>query len=129
MGLSQYAYSINAGVSLEDAFDEDHEIIEGELIAYWRKHNNLQGWMGNLWREKGGEGIFDTTYLEITLEDLDRLEKDVRGQNLPLTEESWFFSKASSDTDKRFLKEDLEFIKESRQAIAEGKTIYYDSWF
>ena len=39
MGLDQYAYRIKEGQGFE--------------IAYWRKHNRLQGWMENLWVEKG----------------------------------------------------------------------------
>lgn len=42
MGLDQYA-------SIRKDGQEDQE------IAYWRKHPNLQGWMEQLWREKGGE--------------------------------------------------------------------------
>ena len=40
MGLDQEAYSRGK----EDQSSFSH---------YWRKHNRLQGWMENLWEEKG----------------------------------------------------------------------------
>ena len=43
MGLDQYAYKRDADE------DEDGNIT----IAEWRKHNRLQGWMEDLWEDKG----------------------------------------------------------------------------
>jgi len=52
------------------AHDEDNR----DEIAYWRKHPNLQGWMEQLWREKGGKGEFNCVDVELTREDLKQLE-------------------------------------------------------
>ena len=69
MGLDQYAYRVKA----------NGEPFE---IAYWRKHNRLQGWMENLWVEKGKPNIqkhpdtgelideFNCVDMELTWEDI-----------------------------------------------------------
>ena len=44
MGLDQYAY---ARPPRKRNGDDDEQICE------WRKHNRLQGWMQQLWEEKG----------------------------------------------------------------------------
>jgi hypothetical protein len=46
-------------------YNEWDDTIE---LAYWRKHPNLQGWMQELYYEKGGEGEFNCVDLELTLE-------------------------------------------------------------
>ena len=53
-------------------YDEWEDSIE---LAYWRKHPNLQGWMQELYYEKGGEGEFNCVDLELTLGDLEALEE------------------------------------------------------
>ena len=58
MGLDQYATAIKG----------EDEISLGE----WRKHPNLQGWMENLWRSKGGEGEFNCVQVELNGDDLQR---------------------------------------------------------
>ena len=71
MGLDQYAY---AKASLEAE--------ESEEIAYWRKHNRLQGWMEQLWEDKGKPnllegsnpiGDFNCIPVELTLSDIEQL--------------------------------------------------------
>ena len=88
MGLDQYAYS-------KDSNGEEQE------IAYWRKHNRLQGWMEQLWEDKGrpnfldgaeetGMGDFNCVPLAINEEDLDSLEDNVCGKTLPDTHGFFF---------------------------------------
>lgn len=123
MGLDQYARVI-------DANGEKTE------IAYWRKHPNLHGWMENLWNEKGrpneteetsGLGLsnFNCVPLELTSDDLDALEEAITGQTLPETA-GFFFG---SDSDEYYKDKDLEFIRQARQALADGKRVEYDSWW
>jgi len=137
MGLDQYAYAI----------DSNDEQVE---IAYWRKHNRLQGWMEELWEDKGrpfdGEkdegnpmGDFNCVPVEITESDLDSLEEDVCGKKMPETG-GFFFGNDSFDwttedgeqykgKDYHYKPDDLEFIEKARQAISKGKQVFYSSWY
>lgn len=123
IGLDQFAYSINKD-------GEKHE------IAYWRKHPNLQGWMENLWRNKGcpnsnehsdphGLSDFNCVPLELNEDDLDLLEKDIKNSKLPSTG-GFFFGDNSDDY---YYQKDLEFIEKARDAIDSGLTVVYDSWW
>lgn len=121
MGLDQYAYCIdNNG--------------EKEELAYWRKHPNLQGFMENLWENKGRPGDrnednmlgdFNCIPVELTNEDLDSLEKAVNSKHLPETG-GFFFG---SDSDDYYKEKDLEFIRKAREALDSGLTVMYDSWW
>lgn len=114
MGLDQNAYKVVA-----------HDRENREEIAYWRKHPNLQGWMENLWRSKGGEGEFNCVDVELTLEDLDDLEQSINDSALPETT-GFFFG---SDSDDYYAEQDREFIKQAREAIAKGYVVLYSSWW
>ena len=88
MGLDQYATArkgeprkVPQTWTTTDADGNEEEVVEyyNEWddtieLAEWRKHPNLQGWMENLWYEKGGEGEFNCVELELTLENLDAQE-------------------------------------------------------
>ena len=78
MGLDQYA-----AIRL-DTKDEEG-IWDTEELAYWRKHPHLQGFMENLYVEKGGTEEFNCVDVELTLEDIDALEASVKGDELPET--------------------------------------------
>lgn len=122
MGLDQYAVA-RKGEPVKK--DEDLEWPEKKELAEWRKHPNLEGWMENLYRRKGGEEEFNCVDVELTLEDLDELEKAVKGKNMPKTE-GFFFG---SDSDEHYRKQDLQFIEDAREAIKEGWTVVYSSWW
>jgi hypothetical protein len=95
-------------------------------ISYWRKHPNLQGWMENLYRLKGGgQEEFNCTSVELTKEDLATLEESIKGSKLPSTQ-GFFFG---SNSDDYYKEQDLTFIEEARKAIDEGKSVYYISWW
>tara|TARA_Y100001937_G_scaffold68322_1_gene93367 strand:+ start:1997 stop:2416 length:420 start_codon:yes stop_codon:yes gene_type:complete len=139
MGLDMYAY----------AKDENGE---DEHLADWRKHNRLHGWMEELWEDKGrpfqgnlddvenGFGSsFNCVPVELTLEDLEQLESDINQKFLPETQ-GFFFGGDSfewKDDDGNKLKEgdyyykntDLQFIEDARNAIEQGKKVYYNSWW
>ena len=132
MGLDQYAY---AGVG-----DEKEE------LAYWRKHNRLHGWMEDLYRDRGNavteEGFgnsFNCVPVQLTLSDLEQLEAHVVDKKLPETGGFFFGDDSFSWEDedgKAFAKgdyfhkeTDLKFIEDARKAIAQGKEVYYDSWW
>ena len=95
-------------------------------IADWCKHPNLQGWMQELWEEKGGgTGEFNSVEVQLTLEDLDELEKAVKGNNLPKTEEFFYGNNLNED----YKKNDLQFIADARKEIGKGRLIFYNSWW
>ena len=113
IGLDQYAM-------LRPFEGEDDE------IAYWRKHPNLQGWMENLYREKGGEGEFNCVEVELTTEDINRLEEDIKDGLLPNTQ-GFFFG---NDADEHYENSDLEFCANARKVLDadEGKIVYTSWW-
>ena len=119
MGLDQYAYKKNGNEQVE--------------IAYWRKHNALQGWMENLWVElsrpnqNDGDNCFNCVELQLEKEHLDRLERDVLNGELPET--TGFFFGSDTSQDDYYKQKTLEFISEAREAIANGENVYYNSWW
>ena len=131
MGLDMFAY---AGVisNQHDFFVNDQEQVEANEppreIAYWRKHPNLHGWMEQLWRNKNDtHGLNDITFngieLELTWEDLDALEEDIKNGQLPST--SGFFFGTPADDYYRV--QDLEFIRNARAEIFMGLRVFYNS--
>lgn len=123
MGLDQYAVA-RKGEPVEK--DGMLEWPEKKELAYWRKHPNLEGWMEDLYRRKGGEEEeFNCVDVELTLEDLDDLEKAVKGKGMPKTE-GFFFG---SDSDERYREQDFQFIEDAREAIKDGFTVVYSSWW
>jgi hypothetical protein len=116
MGLDQYAKNGSTGVE----------------FAYWRKHNRLQGWMENLWRDRGGVGEFNVEPVEVTAEDLNRLEEDIRDGQMPETGGFFFGSDSMAEyTDSQFgyAETDRSFIAEARKIIAKGESVVYSSWW
>jgi hypothetical protein len=110
------------GKDKDGEIDYENQIVKTEEVAYWRKHPDLHGWMENLYREKGGrEQSFNGDPVMLTLADLDRLEDDILGGNLPKTS-GFFFGESGGISLK-----DLEFVLDARKVIQEGDTIYYDS--
>ena len=125
MGLDMYAFSTKAKPKTEVDFETKN--YQPEEIHYWRKHPNLHGWMQSLYEEKGGESVdFNGDCVVLTLDDLDCLEHDLKQFDLPDTS-GFFFGNSASDDDE--LKDDLEFVAKAREAIANGKTVYYTSWW
>ena len=123
MGLDQYA---NARRGEAKTDDEGYTYYEDSMeLAYWRKHPNLQGWMQDLYYEKGGEEEFNCVDLELTLEDLDALEESLDEEALPETA-GFFFGTDSSDY---YAEADREFIVQARAAIKQGYTVIYSSWW
>jgi hypothetical protein len=126
MGLDMYAFIVDA----DKAGDKATDVALGDgatEICYWRKFNALHGWMEDLYRQKGGsKESFNCTTVRLTADDLDRLEMDT-GNNKLIPRNGFFFGAQEIDS------EDLEsvatFVKVARQAIADGKAVFYDSWW
>jgi hypothetical protein len=116
MGLDQYAYT-----------RKPNQKEQQQEIAYWRKHNALQGWMESLWRDNGGEGEFNCVEVVLTLDDINNLEAAVTRDNLPET--GGFFYGEDSRFDEYQKEQTLEFIKNAKAAIADGLIVAYSSWW
>ena len=123
MGLDMYAFSTKAKPQTEVDFETKN--FQPEEVHYWRKHTNLHGWMQNLYDMKGGTSPdFNGDCVVLDSEDLDNLEQDIKDGNLPDTS-GFFFGNSMGDEDEN----DLLFVAKARDAIKEGKTVYYTSWW
>jgi len=141
MGLDQYAY-VAAKEKQRDAFYEqdlqfdantrDWIVPEGGIekpreLAYWRKHPNLQGWMSALYHSRHGKNAedFNCEELELTWEDIDRLEKDIlNGSVSTLGTSGFFFGDPSDDY---YREQDLEFVKKAKAELFCGLRVFYNS--
>ena len=135
MGLDQYAYKTKVKLSKDVDFGEElNKAAETEFpdgaydeFNYWRKHPNLQGWMQKLYEKKGGQNPdFNCSPVALTQEDIDNLAQDIIDNNLPQTS-GFFFGESIRDREQE--KHDLEFCKQASEAIKEGYTVFYDSWW
>ena len=125
MGLDMYAFSTKAKPKTDVDFETKN--FKPEEVFYWRKHPNLHGWMQELYDSKGGTSdSFNGDCVVLDIVDLDNLEEDIREGNLPDT--SGFFFGESSNGDEEN-ENDLLFVTKAREAIKEGKTVYYTSWW
>lgn len=122
MGLDMYA-SITA-----ERFDTDVDFTPtGDVheLFYWRKHPDLHGWMEQRYRLKGGkEQVFNCARLKLDHNDLNELECAIRHRRLPKTA-GFFFG----ESDGSEIQDDLDFIAKARGALAQGYTLFYDSWW
>ena len=146
MGLDQYAYAAaqagdNAkwwdGAELDpDTRQYKHPTLtKPREIAYWRKHPNLQGWMEQLWIEKGQPDFvsgpheddcrdgFNGVELELTWEDIERLEQAILNKQLPYTQ-GFFFGNPSDD---EYREQDLKFCRDARADLFLGLKVFYNS--
>jgi hypothetical protein len=134
MGLDMYAYAaVRAGQNTEywESYNFETElssVVKPREIAYWRKHPNLHGWMEKLWRDKKDQHnidapMFNGIELELTWEDLEQLEEDVKHGRLPHTT-GFFFG---SDSDDYYRLQDLEFVRQARAELFTGLKVFYNS--
>ena len=121
---SEYTYTDHDG-NEHKGVEEYLEWDDSIELATWRKHPNLQGWMQELYYEKGGEGEFNCVDVELTLEDLDALEATLDEEELPETV-GFFFG---SNADDHYAEADREFIVQARAALKEGYKVFYSSWW
>jgi hypothetical protein len=132
MGLDMYAY-VAAKAGEMNAYYDSHDLAASSPllpkppkpreIAYWRKHPNLHGWMYCLWESRGNSGEFNGDELELTWEDIEQLELDIRNKNLPGTT-GFFFG---NDADDHYREDDLAFIRNAKAELFCGLKVFYNS--
>jgi hypothetical protein len=134
MGLDQYAY-VASQAGQGDLYWDEYDLPEDQKtvtkpreIAYWRKHPNLQGWMRDLWESKVNQvtaerTTFNGVELELTWEDLEKLEADIKTGQLPHTT-GFFFGDPSDDY---YREQDLKFIKDAKAELFVGLRVFYNS--
>jgi hypothetical protein len=119
MGLDQYAFARKGtGDSLQADLDDGN----GFEIQYWRKHANLEGWMSDLYKSRGGEGEFNCVELQLFDEDIAELEK----VHATLETSIGFFW---GQTYPEHVEETQAFIDKAKEALANGYKIIYTSWW
>jgi hypothetical protein len=121
MDLDMYAYTTTRKLKQGKDF---RRLEHDELLHQWRKRPNLHGWMEQLYRAKGGEREFNCTNVALTSVDLDRLECVIRESKLPETCGVFFRQSDGSEEG-----DDIAFIAKARAAIADGRSVYYRSWW
>ena len=117
MGLDQYAYIASKAQADYEAHQE---------LAYWRKHPNLQGWMEKLAESKGLEyEMFNGVEVELTWEDIDKLEKDIKsGRVSELGTQGFFFGDPS---DEYYRERDLQFCVDAKAELFLKRKVFYNS--
>jgi hypothetical protein len=134
MGLDAYSYSANEPGARAKWWDNARmDKKTGEYvspftkpheIAYWRKHQNLQEWMYDLWAEKGKPGIvenphwvqmFNGVELELEWADIQQLQDDI---------ENGIFDSGY------YKEEDLQFCLDAKEQIFlfRKRVFYNSSW-
>ena len=117
MGLDQYAYKIiNYIPESSIGFERDFNKQKYEDLYYWRKNYNLQTWMEELYRAKGGTDEFNCKVLLLTMDDIKNLEQWLNE------------NKDEEDEDEHEENEiTLSFCELAIDAINNGYTIIYNS--
>jgi hypothetical protein len=112
MGLDQYAYKIiNYTPESSIGFEDDFHKKKYEDLYYWRKNYNLQTWMRELYITKGGTDEFNCNVLLLTMDDIKNLER-------------WLSENEYEENENT-----LTFCELAIDAINNGYTIIYDSWW
>ena len=139
MGLDMYAYvATRSGQNdeyweqayIQENLNEDFSspVTKPRELAYWRKHPNRHGWMEDLWRSKNDlhdvdDQMFNGIELELTWDDLNKLEQDIKEGNLPSTA-GFFFGDNSDDY---YRAQDLQFVADAKAEVFLGLKVFYNS--
>lgn len=130
MGLDMFAFKTqklkqhqeDPGAVILDSPEE-----ETQELAYWRKFNALHNWMEQEYLERKGNSEFNCVKMQLTEDTLNKLEQDCKDKKL-IPVQGFFFGSQEPVSDDEY-QEVLEFIAKAREAIKEGNSVYYDSWW
>jgi hypothetical protein len=114
MGLDMYAHK-----------------VQKEELAYWRKHNRLQGWFEQeYFKAHPNDSDFNCKDFYLNEELLNKLEEDIKKDSLPKTEGFFYGDDSYSWEERDEMKQyDLQFVANARKAIKEGYDIVYSCWW
>jgi hypothetical protein len=114
MGLDMYAHK-----------------VQKEELAYWRKHNRLQGWFEREYFEAHpNDSDFNCKDFYLNEELLNKLEEDIKKDSLPKTEGFFYGDDSYTWKERDEMKQyDLQFVANARKAIKEGYDIVYSCWW
>lgn len=133
MGLDMYAYSIEQdkveGHDVSDTLPEDFDFEEQGAntdFAYWRKFNHLHGFMEELYYDKGGEEEFNCEQVRLGLDDLDAIKQALDNNGLKHKQGFFFGDEIIDDEDIEYT---YDFIDRAKEAIHNGQSIWYSSWW
>ena len=112
MGLDMYLYKRIASNTPQ------------EEIGSWRKHANLHGYMETLYYSRGGTEVFNCIPLKLEKSDCKDIIERSKAHNFD-TAEGFFWGASVGEDDE----DTIRFMEEAIQAIDDGYTIYYDSWW
>lgn len=117
MGLDQYAGTVD---------EKGNEMV----LAEWRKHNRLQGWMEDLFisKTKKPKDELNCQKIYLTKEDVDKLASDIQNKNLPQTS-GFFYGNDSYERYETLQTNDEIFIERAKEALSEGLKVYYTCWW
>lgn len=123
--VKSYTEAVANGETVEDC--------EPINVGYWRKHSDLQGYMEDLYRDKGGTGEFNCVDLILSKEDCEdvieysrkRLQRSSQGIEDEHTTGFFFGETQDSDWADTI---DI-FNKVLAETDWENETVYYSSWW
>lgn len=94
-----------------------------ESFKYWRNHIALNRWFGLLFQKKGGGHArdFNCQSIQLTTEDLNELESDLKNDFMPYT------GNPEDDLSEEQVADYLSFIEEAKEYISQGYTVIYYS--
>lgn len=125
MGLDSWLYSTSKNqITKRFGFDKwPNKIYDSnkEKIAYWRKHFELNAWMGSLYESKGGTDLqLDCTFV-LKEEDLVALKNHIQ----KCAPEQWSRGGDDDDSYRDDIQQDLKTVNRALDLCRNGKTIYY----
>jgi hypothetical protein len=137
MGLDQHFYSTNEDITLSNSIKNKKRIHD------YRNHWQLQCYMEQIYRKRGGKGDFSCINLECNKEECLELLEAIQTFSLPrhsphydiyFTEEEYKkmsneVCKMKRSNERHMYFEDIKSIKECLKEIEEGKKVYYWSWW
>jgi hypothetical protein len=109
MGLDQYGFA-------RKAEQKDIEIMS------WRKHADLESYMADEYRQRGGEEVFNCVELELSEKDIAKLAVNYNSLN----KGEGFFWGESVQGD---ILDTKQFIEKASEYLRKGYKIIYTSWW
>lgn len=125
MGLDMYAVSIPVTPDLKDT-DQDTGVEGSRNIGYWRKFNNLHGYMHGVYLNKGGlTDDFNCASVRLIEEDIDALWHAAPHLNPT----SGFFFGSQEPMNSETVDEVWDFCHAARKELSRGRAVYYYAWY